>query len=304
MSDIVGIYNKIKKIFPNVQQNVPIAPFTAYKIGGNADLYYEVKNIDEIPKLIQFAESNYLSYFLLGGGCNTIFSDKGFRGLLIHNKADKIIVEGDRVTADSGAMLGLVIAEAKKNNLGGIIKLVALPGTIGGAVYGNAGAQGVEIGDFVEKVKLFDNKKGVIEEDNAYFQFSYRTSILKQNAQIVLRVTLKLPPLDPRNATAEVLQFRAQKQPKGKVAGSFFKNPSKDKAAGYLIDKAGLKGTSVGDMEVSQLHGNWLINKGNGTQEDLVKLARKLKEEVKKQFDTELNPENILIDEYGNRIDI
>lgn len=300
----MDIFNEMKEIFPDVRQNVPIAPLTAYKIGGNADLYYEVKDTDEIPKLIMFADNHSLPYFFFGGGCNTVFSDKGFRGLLIHNKANKITVEGNLVTADSGALLAAVIMEARKHDLGGIIKLVGLPGTIGGAVYGNAGAQGVEIGDFVEKVKLFDDENGIIEQDNAYFQFSYRTSILKQNAQVALQVTLKLPPLDPEDVTAEVLKFRAQKQPKGKVAGSFFKNPSKDKSAGYLIDQAGLKGTSVGEMEVSRLHGNWLMNKGKGTQRDLVKLAKILKEEVKNKFDIELEPENILIDEHGNNIDI
>jgi len=97
---------------------------------------------------------------------------------------------------------------------------------------------------------------------------------------------------------------RIQKQPKGISAGSFFQNPSTEQPAGYLIDQSGLKGEKVGDIEISDLHANWLINKGKGTQKDLIKLAKKIKEIVRKRFDIALKPENILLDEYGNRIDI
>lgn len=245
-----------------------------------------------------------MPFFILGGGCNTIFSDKGFKGLLIHNFADKITVKGGRIIAESGANLGRIISVAKKNDLGGIIALSGLPGTIGGAVYGNAGAHGVEIGDFVEKIKLFDLKRGIHDEPKEYFQFSYRQSILKRTKEIVLEIVLDLPPLDPEELKLDVLRFRAQNQPKGRVAGSFFKNPSATESAGYLIDKAGLKGLSVGDIEVSEQHANWLVNKGNGTQKDLIKLAKKIKSKVSKDYNVELKVENILIDEYGNNIDI
>lgn len=290
--------------FPGIQKNVPIAPLTAYKIGGNADYYYKVKDIDDIPGLINFAKEKNIPYFMLGGGCNTVFSDKGFRGLIIHNAADNIVVKGSRIIADSGAMLGQVISEARQHDLGGITALVGLPGTIGGAVYGNAGAQGVEIGNFIEKVKLFDSERGIHEEIREYFQFSYRYSILKKTKEIILQVTLDLPPLDPEELKAEVLKFRAQNQPKGNVAGSFFKNPSASESAGYLIDKAGLKGLSVGDIEVSEQHANWLMNRGEGTQKEVIELAEKIKNEVKKRYNIELEPENIVIDELGNRIDI
>jgi UDP-N-acetylmuramate dehydrogenase len=288
----------------DIQQNVPIAPFTTYKIGGNADYYCEAHTADDIPKLIKYALSNKMPYFILGGGSNTIFSDNGFRGLIIHNKAISIKVEGDKVIAESGAMLSKVINEAKKHNLGGITKLTGLPGTIGGAVYGNAGAHGVEIGNFVEKVKLFTAIKDVFEEGKDYFKFSYRYSILKENDEIILEVTLKLPPLQPDEGGDEELISRIKKQPKGMSAGSFFQNPSIEKPAGYLIDQAGLKGEKVGDIEISDLHANWLINTGKGTQKDLIKLAKKIKKTVRKRFDIELKPENILVDEYGNRIDI
>jgi UDP-N-acetylmuramate dehydrogenase len=288
----------------DIKKHVQLAPYTAYKIGGPADYFAEATTHEQIPDLIEFANKKNIPFFILGGGCNTVFSDKGFRGLIIHNKANNIKVHGSRLVAESGAMLASVINEARKHELGGIIKLVGLPGTIGGAIYGNAGAQGVEIGDFVESVKIYRPIDGIVEEPKEYFQFSYRHSILKKTKEIVLEVVLDLPNLDPEDVTSKVLQFRAQKQPKGKVAGSFFKNPTATEAAGYLIDKAGLKGLRIGDIEISEQHGNWLMNIGNATQEDLLKVAKKCKKEVKEKFGIELEPENILIDELGNRIDI
>lgn len=301
---MTNIFDELKTVTPKVKQNEPIAPYTAYKIGGPADYFVDVTDHEQIPKIIEIAQNNDLPYFLLGGGCNTVFSDKGFRGIIIHNKANKIEIHGSRVEVESGAMLSQIIAEARKRELGGIVKLVGLPGTIGGAIYGNAGAQGVEIGDFVEEVIIYRPGQGIIEEQKEYFQFSYRYSFLKKTKEIVLKVILDLPNLDPEDVTTQMLQFRAQKQPKGMVAGSFFKNPSATEAAGYLIDKAGLKGLKVGDIEVSEQHGNWLMNLGNGTQKDLIELAKKLKEKVKNKFGVDLESENILIDEFGNNIDI
>lgn len=287
-----------------IKKNELLAPYTAYKIGGPADEFIDVHSKEELVKAIEEAEKDGKNYILLGGGCNTVFSDKGFRGLVIHNMANKIEVHGSQVIAESGAMLGTVVNKAREHELGGIIKLVGLPGTIGGAIYGNAGAQGVEIGDFVVSVKIYRSGQGIVEEPKEYFQFSYRHSFLKKSKEIVLEVKLDLPTLDPLDVTVDVLKFRAEKQPKGKVAGSFFKNPTSTESAGYLIDKAGLKGLRIGDIEISQQHGNWLMNVGNATQKDVLDVAKKCKETVKEKFGFELEPENILLDESGNRIDI
>lgn len=287
-----------------IKKNEPLAKYTAYKIGGPADEFIDVHSKEELVEAIEDAEKANKNYILLGGGCNTVFSDKGFRGLVIHNQANKIEVHGSQVIAESGAMLGAVINKAREHELGGIIKLIGLPGTIGGAIYGNAGAQGVEIGDFVVNCKIYRPDQGMIEEPKEYFQFSYRTSHLKTTHETVLEVKLDLPTLDPEDVSAEVMKFRAEKQPKGKVAGSFFKNPTATEAAGYLIDKCGLKGTRVGDIEISQKHGNWLMNIGNATQKDVLEVAKMAKAKVKERFGLDLEPENILLDEYGNKIDI
>ncbi len=296
--------NELEKLGIEIKRDEPLAPYTAYKIGGPADYFVNIRASADLPKVIEAAEKDKIPYMLLGGGCNTVFSDKGFRGLVIHNMANKIEVHGSQMIVESGTPLSLVIAEALKHELGGIDKLFGLPGTIGGAIYGNAGAQGVEIGDFVVSVKIYRSGQGIVEEPKEYFQFSYRHSFLKKSHEIVLEVKLDLPTLDPDGAPIEVLKFRAEKQPKGKVAGSFFKNPTANESAGFLIDKAGLKGLKVGDIEISQQHGNWLMNLGSATQKDILAVARKTKEIVKEKFGIDLEPENILIDEHGNRIDI
>lgn len=296
--------NELKNLDIKIKRDEPLAPYTAYKIGGPADYFIDVRTHEELVKVIEAAEKDQTPYIILGGGCNIVFSDKGFRGLIIHNIAKKIEVHGSQLIVESGTPLSLVIAEALKHELGGIDKLFGLPGTIGGAVYGNAGAQGVEIGDFVVSAKIYRSGQGIVEEHKEYFQFSYRNSFLKKSHEIVLEVKLDLPALEPDSAPVEALKFRAEKQPKGKVAGSFFKNPTAKESAGFLIDKVGLKGLKVGDIEISQRHGNWLMNIGNATQEDLLAVARKAKETVKKEFGLELEPENILLDEYGNIVDI
>ncbi|MBU1445779.1 UDP-N-acetylmuramate dehydrogenase [Patescibacteria group bacterium] len=291
---------------PDIQLDVKLAQLTSYKIGGKADFYSIANSSDEIVALVQYAKEKNIPYFIFGGGFNTVFSDKGFRGLVIHNKAKKIEVEGNMLMCDSGILLALVIVEAKKNGLGGVMELKGLPGTVGGAVYGNAGAHGVSMSDLLYKALLLDKDGNVKEVENDYFEFSYRMSKLKQTKEIVLNVTLKLPKISETDEVdaGDFVEFRANKQPKGFSAGSFFKNPSPDKSAGYLIDQAGLKGERVGGIMVSDLHGNWLINDGTGTQADVVELAKKIKKTVMDRFDIELFPENIIIDEYGKSIDI
>lgn len=281
---------------PEIQENVKLAPLTSYKIGGNADFYCVAQSNDEVIALIKYAKEKNIPYFLFGGGFNTIFSDKGFRGLIIHNKAKEIEVLGDKVKCDAGAMLGFVR----------IAQLRGLPGTVGGAVYGNAGANGVEIADLLESAVIMNDEGDVREVGNDYFEFAYRTSKLKETKEIVLNVTLNLAKITKENNEnkEDFVKFRAKKQPKGFSAGSFFKNPSPDKSAGYLIDQAGLKGESVGGIEVAELHGNWLVNDGTGTQKDIIALAKKIKKTVKDQFDIELSPENIIINEHGKSVDI
>jgi len=297
-------YKQFIKEFPQTQEQKSLAPLTTLKVGGPADLYYEVTNIDELPDLIQAAQKLNIRLFILGGGSNLVFSEKGFRGLIIHMKANSIQAEGDTIIADAGALTSQVLQMALKNNLSGMEKLMGLPGTIGGAVRGNAGAFGVEIKDIFEKALIYNEEKGIHEESAQYFQFRYRSSKIKERKgqDIILRVHLNLRKKDTTEVmkeTLEILKNRAGKQPQGKNTGSFFKNPSTDNSAGKLLDEAGCKGLRIGDIQVSDQHANWIMNLGNATQTDIIALMKEMQKRVKEKFNVELEPEVQFVDEEG-----
>ncbi len=308
--------------FPDAQANKPLATLNTMRIGGMADLYYKLTRIEELPDLIQAAKQLQIPYFVLGGGSNTIFADEGFRGLVIHIQAKNIALEPElepgsnptdsRILAiDAGATLSQVIQFALKNNLIGLEKLTGVPGTIGGAVRGNAGAYGIELKDFFQKALLYNQEKGLHEADIAYLNFSYRSSVLKKKPEIVLRAYLKLAKTTPEQAkkaqaeAADILKNRVSKQPKGFSTGSIFKNPGggpndvtgHDSAlkAGYLLEQVGAKDLQIGQIKVSDLHANWFINLGGGTQKDLIELVNTLKERVKNQFNINLELEIELV---------
>lgn len=293
-----------KDRFPLLQNDVPLAPLTTLQVGGSADFYYVLKNIEELPELLDEAHQSGLPIFILGGGSNTIFADEGFRGLIIHMKANTITVDGDRIIADAGALLSQVLQASLKHNLTGMERLMGLPGTVGGAVRGNAGAFGTETKDLVEKAVIYNDEKGIHEVPKEYFHFAYRTSSLKKNPGVdtVLRVFFKLSTAQNNEAmkeTLEILKSRAGKQPTGKTSGSFFKNPSLETTAGYLLDQSGCKGLQVGQVKVSELHANWIMNVGGATQKDVVNLAKIMQERVQEKFQIILEPEVQFVGEKG-----
>lgn len=240
-----------------------------------------------------FAEENSISYKIIGRGTNILFTDKGFRGLIIKNITNKYSLNGAEISADSGVILAQIIQLSVNNNLTGLEALYGLPGTIGAAVYGNAGIPGTETGSFIKNLTVFNTSDGVREITKDAVSFKYRWSSLQENHDIILRVTLRLKKTDkmaPKNMR--------EKQPTGYSAGSFFKNPSPDKSAGYLIDQAGLKGYSIGDAEISQKHANFFINKGHATAKDLLALIRLAQEKVAEKFNIKLEPEVKIIGEF------
>ncbi|MBI4994403.1 UDP-N-acetylmuramate dehydrogenase [Candidatus Peregrinibacteria bacterium] len=294
------LFGKIKKQFPLVRQNEPLKNHCSFRVGGPADAFYELKNIEELPPLITLAEENNIPYKIIGRGTNILFTDKEFRGLIIKNITNNCVVNGDEISADSGVILAQIIRLSIDNNLNGLEFFYGIPGTIGGAVYGNAGVPGTEIGSFVKSLTLFNASDGVREDGGNDVKFGYRESSLQQTHDIILRVTLKLNPA-PKNLSQELLkkinEIRRGKQPSGYSAGSFFKNPSPDLPAGYLIDQTGLKGYVLGDAEISQKHANFFINRGHATAKDLLALMHLAQEKVKAKFKIELEPEVKIIGE-------
>jgi|GEM_PF-209594 len=232
---------------PKVEMGVILSAFSSMGIGGPADLYYRLEKSEDLESLIKTAARLGIPYFVLGGGTNTVFADEGFRGLVIHFMARKVALEepdavgapesGDSgnighahkiLSADAGALLSQVIAFALKNNLAGLEKMMGVPGTIGGAVRGNAGAHGTEIKDVFHKALVYSQEKGLFSAGARHFDFSYRHSTIKHSEEIIIKVFLRLEEQDCSEAIktgTEIITKRIIAQPKGRSTGSFFKNP-------------------------------------------------------------------------------
>lgn len=285
---------KLKEQFPQIREGEPLKNHSMLRVGGPADLFYELTNIEELPQLLTLAEENQIPYKIIGRGTNILFTDRGFRGLIIKNLTCEHSVNGNEITADGGLLLSQIIKISVENNLTGLEQLYGLPGTIGGAVFGNAGIPGTEIGKFVKNVVLFDVGSGIQEIPGDQINFSYRHSSIQNERKIIMRVTLTLLPGEEQKSKDLIKKIdiiRRGKQPTGYSAGSFFKNPMPDKSAGYLIEQVGLKGYSIGDAQISPKHANFLMNKKNATADEILRLADLAKQKVKDKFGINLETE-------------
>lgn len=308
-------YLHILKNFPDAVQNKPLAPFTTMGIGGPSDLYFKLTDTAQLPYLAEVAQEHKIPTVILAGGSNIVFADEGFRGLVIHVTSRNIAMNNDEtIVADAGTLLSQVIQFALKNSLTGIEKMTALPGTIGGAVRGNAGAFGIETKDIFSHALLYSPTRGLREEQKPYFNFDYRHSTIKTSDDIILNVWLKLKRATPEIAkkalqeSLDIVKNRISKQPKGKCSGSFFKNPippdysnpqKPEAKAAYLLEQSGCKDLQVGDAKVSPLHANWIMNLGHATQKDVLTLADQMKALVKQKFDITLEKEVQFISTTG-----
>jgi UDP-N-acetylmuramate dehydrogenase len=278
-----------------VQKNVDLKRFTTYKVGGPAQFFADAKNWQTMLGLREFARQNNLPYLILGGGSNVLFADEGYPGLVIHNKMDQITFRDNVVIAEGGVNLMKLLLLAGQNNLGGVSGLANVPGSVGGAVYGNAGIPGIWIGDIMIGATILPNsgnKPEIVKPH--YFKFGYRDSFIKKTKDIVLSATLKMQPMPAMLVRKEIEGFikeRTLKQPSGNSCGSFFKNPGTFPSAGWLIEQAGCKGMTVGGARVSEKHANFMMNTGEATTADILKLTQKVHGMVKEKFDVNLEPE-------------
>lgn len=278
-----------------VQQNISLKNLCTYGTGGAAKYFATSKNPQDMFRLREFSRSQDIPFMILGGGSNVLFSDKGYPGLIIHNQMTKMHIQGDVVTVESGVSLGKMVLIAAQHNLGGISALATIPGTIGGAVYGNAGIPEIYISDILTHAVVLpaSSDKPVIVGPE-YFQFGYRHSKLKKSKDIVLSATLKLNREPGLKVRADINNFsknRSLKQPIGRSCGSFFKNSGQFPSAGWLIEQAGCKGMKVGGAVVSNKHANFIMNTGQAKSSDILNLAVKVHQKVEKKFNISLVPE-------------
>src|SRR3989339_52048 len=273
----------------NIKKSESLSKHSTFRVGGEAKYFYECGNTKEIPDLIRWAYHNKLPFFVLGGGSNVIFPDKGFDGLVIKITASEIKVGKTQITAEAGAKLMQVAKIAGENDLGGIEEFISIPGSVGGAVRGNAGCFGKEISSVLRAAWIL--KAGRVQKvGKDYFNFSYRYSRLKDTHEVLLKAVFSIHKGCDQKRMKEVLALRKEKQPWGLSAGSFFKNPN-GASAGELIEKCGLKGKTFGGAQISEKHANFILNLGSAKASDILALAKMAQDAVKEKFDVDLEPE-------------
>jgi len=297
-----------------VQENAPLAPFTSFRIGGPADLLAIINRQEDMIAALRLLHRTQTPFLLLGGGTNVLISDAGVRGLTLINQCKKISwpkhsqqheQEAFIVEVDAGAPLAGFARESIKRGWAGLSWAVSIPGSVGGAVAGNAGAHGGEIASVLAHVQVW--RKGDIETWTAdELVFSYRSSRLKRvqpgDAPVILSAAFRLRPDAAGNAAekaAAAIQHRRRTQPAEKSAGSIFKNPPGD-YAGRLIEAAGLKSRCVGDACISEKHANFIINRGRAAAAEVLALMTLIRREVWRQCHILLEPEILLVGDWRN----
>jgi UDP-N-acetylmuramate dehydrogenase len=275
-----------------IQENIKLAPYTTFRIGGEAKFFVKIYNADELIEALSWAEENNQKYFILGGGSNVLFPDEGYDGLVIKMAGEKIQVLDNEITIDSGISLNKAVVKALAYNLSGLEWAIGIPGTVGGAIRGNAGAHDFSISDFVKEVSFFDSKE-IWTFKKADLDFSYRSSIFKKNKHFVVLTAvleLQLGGDSNKDLLKNYIIKRNESQPKGFSAGSVFKNPP-DNYAGKLIEACGLKNSRIGGAIISDKHANFIINMGNANAKDVLALVDLCQKEVFNKFNINLELE-------------
>lgn len=291
----------------NFKINELLSRYTTSRLGGPADALIEVTNAAELKDSVIAARQAGLPILMLGGGANVLISDAGVRGLTIINKAKRIEFRDNGVVwCEAGTVLPTLARECVARGLGGLEWAVGVPGTVGGAVVGNAGAHGRDIAADLTSATILNSANEVVEWSNAELNFGYRTSRIKsairnqQSESMVLAATFQLTPGDQselEKKASEFNDYRRRTQPPGASMGSMFKNPP-EMAAGRLIDQCGLKGTRIGGAEISTVHANFFVNRGEATAADVKALIDLARAQVRDRFGIELELEIELVGEW------
>lgn len=288
----------------DILKNEPMSKHTSFKIGGNAEYFIKVKSIQNLKKILILANKNNIPVTIVGNGTNLLVRNGGIKGFVLKLVFNEFRIKRNVneviITAEAGMSLAALSAIASREEISGLEFLSGIPGTIGGAVRMNAGAYGREMKDIVLKTKAmsYDGKiKTLTSEDQ---NFSYRNSIFSNNEYIILETTLKLQKGKKEEIEEKMKEYslsRKNSQPlEYPNAGSTFKRVE-GLITAKLIDECGLKGFNVGDAEVSRKHAGFVINKGNATADDVLNLAKIVKEKVKEKFDVNIELEILVLGE-------
>lgn len=269
---------------------------TSWRIGGPSELFVEPSSREDIRLVVSYAHQRGIPLTVIGNGSNLLVSEGGIRGIVVKvgSGLARISTGEDGIVAEAGAKLAMVVAAARDADLGGFEFSAGIPGTVGGAVVMNAGANGSSIGELVREIVVLNFEGEFHRKTQEEMNFGYRSSILQREPSIVVEASFSCYPRDKDAIKDEMEKFVAKRkltqplcQPN---AGSVFKNPPGD-SAGRLIEMAGLKGTRVGNAQISTLHANFIVNLGSATARDVLALIDRVRETVRSRFDVELKLE-------------
>jgi len=285
-----------------IKRSEPIAPYTTFGIGGPADVLVEAYTEKALQQVVREAMQSRMRWLLIGGGSNLLVGDTGFRGLVIVNRIEHLAVNGTHIVAGAGADLGEVVEAARENSLSGIEFAIDIPGTVGGAIRGNAGAFGRSVGDIVVRIRLLEGTE-LVDRTPAELGFAYRHSKLKTNDHIVVETEFILTHGDRAEMDRIMGQHaaqRARRKEKGlHTAGCFFKNPiladGQKVAAGQLLEAAGAKEIREGGAGVHAYHANYIVNMGGASASEVLHVAREMKRRVEESAGITLEEEVMVV---------
>ena len=289
-----------------LQTEVRLARYTTARVGGPVRWFAESGSALQLSADARFLWDHDVPFRILGNGSNILVSDRGWQGMMLSNQARAITFAGTEeqplLIAESGASLSAVVRAALEKSLSGFEWAAGIPGTIGGAVYGNAGARGADTAQILNLAEILHREKGALSLTGDQMGYQYRSSAFKRDPghAVILSASFKMTPSTSALVKEKVEEFNSKRrnsQPAGASMGSTFKNPASD-FAGRLIEAAGLKGTKVGGVEVSPKHGNFLVNDGSASAEDYYQLISLIKQTVKKQFSVDLELEIELLGDW------
>ena len=285
-----------------VQYHTPLKDYTSFRIGGPADIFLIPLQNRILPEIIAILNNYQQDFFILGKGSNIIVGDQGIRGVVIYNaRLNNIVIKDHQVTAECGVTLADLAKQAMEAGLSGLEFASGIPGSLGGAIFMNAGAYDSEMKDIIVEVDVINNTGDILTLNKQQLDLSYRHSILQEKTLIASRVKLKLAPGDRDQIKAQMKKLNQQRQEKQPLewpsAGSVFKRPD-GYYTGPLIEKAGLKGARVGDAQVSQKHAGFIINRGNATAKDVIELIKKVQREVYQNSGIKLETEPRYVGEF------
>ena len=302
--DAIAIGTDIqRRIGVKTSRDEPLARFTTMRVGGPADLFASVHNKFELRSMVRFARSRGLPHLVLGRGSDVVISDRGVRGLVIQDRAEELSVDGDLYTAAAGVPMARAATETQRAGLSGLEFGLAIPGSVGGAVWANAGAHELDVAGVLVSARVLESDGTERVLDAADLRLAYRDTRLKHPpaggpAELVLDATFRLSPADPdviKGRLDDIRRWRQAHQPLGlPSAGSVFRNPDGD-SAGRLIDAAGLKGTRLGGAVVSEKHANFIVNDRKGLAADVRHLGDHVRRIVAETHGVDLEYEIVFL---------